>query len=77
MTVERTLIENIAAGPGRPPRHRAGLVPVEDRIDTSARSGGAGRIRAILDQFDVIAGSFDPDARGRRPLSARYGARHG
>jgi hypothetical protein len=58
----RALTENVTAGPGRPARHRAGLSAVEDRIDMYARSSGAGRIRSLLDQLDVIAGSFDPGA---------------
>jgi hypothetical protein len=58
----RALVENVSAGPGRPPLHRAGLQAVEDRIDVYARSSGAGRVRSLLDQLDVIAGSFDPAA---------------
>lgn len=58
----RTFIENIVVGRGRPARHRAGTAPVEDRIDGDARFGGAGRIRMLLDQLDVISGSFDPVA---------------
>lgn len=53
----RTLVENIP-GPGRPPQDRppraAGVAAVEDRIDTDARSGAAGRISAMLNQLDVI-----------------------
>ena len=58
----RALTENVTGGPGRPARHRSGLSAVEDRIDMYARSSGAGRIRSLLDQLDVIAGSFDPGA---------------
>jgi hypothetical protein len=57
----RVLVENIDTQ-GRPPRYRAGTRAVEDRIDELARSGGAGRIRNVMDQLDVIAGSFDPVA---------------
>lgn len=55
----RTLVENVDVQ-GRPAKHRAGTSAVEDRIDELSRSGGAGRIRGVLDQLDVIAGSFDP-----------------
>lgn len=55
----RTLVENMP-GRGRPPRSCAGLVAVEDRIDRLAREGGAGRIRHVLAELDVIAASFDP-----------------
>ena len=58
----RALVENVSTGPGRPARHRAGLRAVEDRIEMYARSAGAGRIRSLLDQLDVIAGSFDQAA---------------
>jgi len=58
----RALVENVSTGPGRPARHRAGLHAVEDRIEMYARSSGAGRMRSLLDQLDVIAGSFDPGA---------------
>ena len=55
----RTLVENIDIQ-GRPPRSRAGTLAVEDQIDTLARRGGPGRIQRVLDELDVIAGSFDP-----------------
>lgn len=58
----RALVENVSTGPGRPARHRAGLRAVEDRIEMYARSAGAARIRSLLDQLDVIAGSFDQAA---------------
>jgi len=57
----RVLVENIDVR-GRPALHRAGTVAVEDRIDALARSGGTGRIQGVLDQLDVIAGSFPPNA---------------
>ena len=55
----RVLIENVTLR-GRPAKSKAGTAKVDDRIDELARSGGAGRIRATLEQLDVIAGSFDP-----------------
>lgn len=57
----RALVENIDVV-GHPARFRAGTRAVEDRIDELARSGGTGRIRTILSQLDVIAGSFEPSA---------------
>jgi len=57
----RTLVENVNAI-GRPARHRAGLRAVEDRIDSYARSGGAGRVRSILEQLDAIAEHLDQGA---------------
>lgn len=57
----RALVENIDLL-GRPARFRAGTSAVEDRIDELARSAGAGRIRIILEQLDVIATFFDPIA---------------
>ena len=71
----RVLVENINLR-GRPAQYRAGTVAVEDRIDELARSGGAGRIRTILSQLDVIAGSFDPAAvvAVRSRLSAVLGS---
>ncbi|MBA2769722.1 MAG: Fic family protein [Sporichthyaceae bacterium] len=55
----RGLVEN-ASVRGRPAMWRAGTAAVEDKIDELARTGGAGRIQAVLDQLDVITGSFDP-----------------
>jgi Fic/DOC family len=55
----RGLVENVSVR-GRPARWRAGTAAVEDKIDELARTGGAGRIQAVLDQLDVITGSFDP-----------------
>lgn len=57
----RVLVENIDVQ-GHPARFRAGTRAVEDRIDELARSGGAGRIRTLLSQLDVIAVSFEPPA---------------
>jgi hypothetical protein len=57
----RVLVENVDVR-GRPARQRAGTEAVEDRIDGLARSGGAGRVQGVLDQLDVIAGSFPPAA---------------
>jgi hypothetical protein len=57
----RVLVENVHLR-GRPPVHRAGTALVEDRMDELARSGGAGRVRKVLDELDVIAGHFDPAA---------------
>ena len=74
----RSLVENVSR-PGRPPVERparqAGTDAVEDRIDDLARTGGAGRIRNVLGELDVIAGSFDPRAVDlvRRRLAAVLG----
>mgnify|MGYP001578897733 CR=1 FL=1 len=57
----RVLVENVDTQ-GHPARFRAGTRAVEDRIDELARSGGAGRIRTLLSQLDVIAVSFEPSA---------------
>ncbi len=57
----RVLVENVVTR-GRPGAHQGGLVAVEDRIDSDARAGGAGRIQEILDQLDVIAVHYDPAA---------------
>jgi Fic/DOC family protein len=57
----RTLVENVPLGGPQPrsrPRRAAGVEAVEGRIDTDARTGGAGRIRAQLAQLDVIASSL-------------------
>jgi hypothetical protein len=58
----RALVENITTS-GRPatgrPARQAGTSAVEDRIDELARTGGAGRIRTVLTQLDVIAAHFD------------------
>lgn len=59
----RVLVENVDVQ-GHPARFRAGTRAVEDRIDELARSGGAGRIRTLLSQLDVIAVSFEPPAVG-------------
>jgi len=57
----RSLVENISAA-GRPtagrPARRAGTAVVEDRIEQEARTGGIGRIRTLLSELDVIAGSL-------------------
>jgi len=57
----RSLVENVRAA-GRPtggrPARRAGTTVVEDRIDQEARTGGIGRIRTVLSELDVIAGSL-------------------
>jgi hypothetical protein len=55
----RGLVENVSTR-GRPAAWRAGTSSVEDKIDELVRTGGAGRIQAVLDQLDVIAVSFDP-----------------
>lgn len=57
----RVLVENVDVQ-GHPARFRAGTRAAEDRIDDLARSGGAGRIRTLLTQLDVIAVSFEPPA---------------
>jgi hypothetical protein len=58
----RGLVEN-AVTRGRPregkPARYAGLAAVEDRMDEEARTGGAGRVRRLLGQLDVIAGHFN------------------
>jgi hypothetical protein len=54
----RGLVENINVR-GSQPTWRAGTQVVEDKIDELARTGGAGRIKSVLDQLDVIEGSFD------------------
>ena len=57
----RSLVENISSA-GRPtvgrPARRAGTAVVEDRIDQEARTGGPGRLRTLLSELDVIAGSL-------------------
>lgn len=62
----RSLVENVTVA-GRPPVGRparqAGTRAVEDRIDEMARTGGAGRIRNVLNELDVIAPHF-----GRRAV---------
>ncbi len=91
--VVRGLIENVT-GRGRPPLDRparaAGTTEVEDRIDALARDGGAGRIRNVLADLDLIKGNFDSTAvetvrarlaellgtfAGRAPSSPRLQAR--
>jgi Fic/DOC family len=78
----RSLVENVSR-PGRPPSGRparqAGTDAVEDRIDDLARTGGSGRIRNILGELDVIAGSFDQRAVElvRRRLAAVLGTASG
>lgn len=57
----RKLIENVNL-PGYPARHRAGTPVVEDEVDTLARHGGSGAVRATLEQLDVIAPNFDARA---------------
>ncbi len=57
----RVLVENVDVQ-GHPARFRAGTSAVEDRIDELARSAGAGRVRTVLSQLDVISGYFDPRA---------------
>jgi hypothetical protein len=61
----RGLVEN-AVTRGRPregkPARFAGLAAIEDRMDEEARTGGAGRVRRLLGQLDVIAGSFSERA---------------
>lgn len=75
----RSLVENITM-PGRPPERRpmrqAGTRAVEDRIDEMARTGGAGRIRSVLSELDVIAAHFDnrPVGLVRRRLTAVLGS---
>jgi fido (protein-threonine AMPylation protein) len=78
----RSLVENVTA-PGRPPKGRparqAGTKAVEDRIDEMARTGGAGRIRNVLSELDVIAAHFDrrPVGLVRRRLTAVLGSASG
>ena len=71
----RGLVENVSVR-GRPAAWRAGTSAVEDKIDELARTGGAGRIQAVLDQLEVIAGSFDqaPVALVRSRLAAVLGS---
>lgn len=57
----RRLVENVNVR-GRPRPSVAGTRAVEDAIDDLARTGGAGRVQAVLQELDVIAGSFDPPA---------------
>jgi hypothetical protein len=58
----RGLVEN-AESRGRPreakPARQAGIAAVEDRMDEEARVGGAGKIRRLLEQLDVISGHFN------------------
>lgn len=70
----RTLVTNVPRR-GRPPRSCAGTEAVEDKVDELARIGGAGRIREVLAELDVIAGSFDPIQveRVRQMLAAVLG----
>ncbi len=78
----RSLVENVTR-PGRPPAGRparqAGTAAVEDRIDEMVRTGGAGRIRNVLSELDVIAASFDAWAVDlvRRRLAAVLGTASG
>jgi Fic/DOC family len=78
----RSLTENVTTS-GRPPRGRparqAGTRAVEDRIDEMARTGGAGRIRNVLGELDVIAAHFDHRAVElvRRRLTAVLGSASG
>lgn len=57
----RKLVENVNL-PGHPARFRAGTKVVEDEMDNLARQGGAGAVRATLEQLDVIASRFDAKA---------------
>lgn len=78
----RALVENVSTAgrpaAGRPPR-RAGTAIVEDRIDELARTGGAGRIRTLLTQLDVIESSFrtPPVRLVRSRLAALLGTHSG
>ena len=70
--IARSLLENIDLQ-GRPAAFRAGTKSVEDKIDDIARTGGHARLQAVLNEVDVIAGSFDSAAvelvkRRIRPL---------
>lgn len=60
----RALVENVSTA-GRPPAgrpaRRAGTTAIEDRVDELARTAGAGRIRNVLAQLEVISG-FLPSA---------------
>ena len=73
--VARGLVENVTVR-GRPAAWRAGTIAVEDRIDELARRGGAGRIKTVLDQLDVIESNFDPTPVGevRERLAAVLGS---
>lgn len=55
----RQLVENVPR-PGRPttPPRVAGMAAVEDAIETAARTAGPGAVLRLLDNLDVIAGSF-------------------
>ncbi len=59
----RLLVENVSVA-GRPAKGRsprqAGTTAVEDRIDDLARRGGAGQIRNVLAQLDVVAANLPP-----------------
>lgn len=72
----RQLVENIpAAGrPAKPPRV-AGVGAVEDKIEEAARGGVAGKIIRMLEELDLIAGSFAPQAveKVRMRLAALVG----
>ena len=57
----RRLVENVNVR-GRPIPSRAGTAAVEDAIDEIARRGGAGGVRNVLAELDVISGYFDPAA---------------
>lgn len=76
--VARGLVENVTSpGPaptGRPAR-AAGTEAVEDRMDALARDGGAGRVRNVLSELDVIKGSFGhaPVETVRRRLAELLG----
>lgn len=78
----RALVENVGTA-GRPPvgrpARRAGTTAVEDRLDELARTGGAGRIKTLLDQLDVIAGSLPvrPVELVRARLAQLLGTRGG
>ena len=89
----RKLVENVTR-PGRPaagrPARRAGTAAVEDEIDGLARQGGAGAIRSVLEQLDVISAHLPHPAvrvvrqrlaavlgtfSGTKPVSERLAAR--
>jgi hypothetical protein len=78
----RQLMENIP-GRGRPPADKparaAGLPAVEDKLEEEARTGGAGRIGAMLQELDLIKGSFSPAAaeKVRERLAALLGTHLG
>lgn len=74
----RQLIENVP-GRGRPPTGKpsraAGMQAVEDKMELEARTGGGGRIKAMLSQLDLVRGNFPPPAveKVRERLAALLG----